>query len=78
MSKLTLSGDPEGVARAKRYAKGHWTSGSGMVVTYLSLVSATPKRSPRNEDPPVLRSLLGILKEGDIEDYHKHLLEKYR
>jgi hypothetical protein len=74
MSKLTLSVDPAVVSRAKRYAKQNGISLSKMVETYLASVSAPP---PVQELPPILRSLRGILKKGDPEDYKKHLVEKY-
>ena len=62
------------VARAKRYAKQSGVSLSAMIEAYLVSVSAL---SPAQELPPVLRSLHGILKKGDPEDYKKHLAEKY-
>ena len=74
MSKLTLSVDPAVVSRAKRYAKQNGVSLSAMVEVYLASVSAPP---PAQEMPPILRSLRGILKKGDPEDYKKHLAEKY-
>ncbi len=75
MSKLTLGVDPEVVALAKQYAKNHGTSVSEMVQTYLSTV-ARPKGSGR--DSPVLRTLRGVLRKASIEDYRKHLSDKYR
>ena len=74
MSKLTLSVDPAVVARARRYAKQNGISLSGMVETYLASISAAPAAKKM---PPVLRSLRGILKRADPEDYKKHLAEKY-
>jgi hypothetical protein len=74
MAKLTLSVDAAVVARAKRYAKQSGVSLSAMIEAYLVSVSAL---SPAQELPPVLRSLHGILKKGDPEDYKKHLAEKY-
>jgi hypothetical protein len=74
MSKLTLSVDPSVVARAKRYAKQNGISLSRMVETYLASISAPPAAKKM---PPVLRSLRGILKRADPEDYKKHLAEKY-
>jgi hypothetical protein len=58
MSKLTLSVDKGVVARAKRYAKKRGVSISLMVETYLAAVCAPP---PAAEDPPILRSVRGIL-----------------
>lgn len=74
VSKLTLSVDPEIAARAKRYAKAHGTSVSGMVQQYLNVVT---KSARKKEDPPILRSLRGTLKEGSIEDYREYLEKKY-
>jgi hypothetical protein len=75
MSKLTLSVDPAVVSRAKRYAKQNGVSLSGMVEVYLASISAPPAAK---EMPPILRSLRGILKRADPEDYKKHLAAKYR
>jgi hypothetical protein len=74
MPKLTLSVDPAVVSRAKRYAKQNGLSLSKMVEVYLASVSDPP---PAQGLPPILRSLRGILKKGDPEDYKKHLTEKY-
>ncbi len=59
---------------AKRYAKQNGVSLSKMVEAYLASISA-PQSAKKM--PPVLRQLRGILKEGDPEDYKKHLAEKY-
>jgi hypothetical protein len=74
MSKLTLSVYPSVVSRAKRDAKENGISLSKMVEVYLASVSAPP---PAKRMPPVLRSLRGILKRGNPEDYKKHLVQKY-
>lgn len=75
MSKLTLSVDGSVVSRAKRYAKKHGISVSQMVEAYLASVS---EPQVEVDMPPVLRSVRGILKRADINDYHRHLGEKYR
>ncbi|HWR53857.1 MAG TPA: DUF6364 family protein [Bryobacteraceae bacterium] len=75
MSKLTLSVPPEVVARAKRYAKERGVSISELVAAYLSAVANPPEST---DEPPVLRALRGTLKKAKIEDYHRHLAEKYR
>ena len=75
MSKLTLNVAPSVVSRAKRYAKRHGVSISGMVEAYLASVSE-PK-APM-EDPPLLRVLRGTLHKADPEDYRKYLRKKYR
>lgn len=74
MSKLTLSVDPQIAARAKRYAKEHGTSVSGMVESYLNVVT---KPVAERKDPPILRSLRGTLKGGSIQEYREHLEKKY-
>jgi len=76
MSKLTLSVDAAVVARAKRYAKRHGVSVSSLVDTYLAAVSG-PSQRERN-DPPVLRSVRGSLRQGDRRSYRNHLAAKYR
>jgi hypothetical protein len=74
MSKLTLSISPSVIARAKRYANKHGTSVSKMVEAYLASVAVTVDSE---QDPPVLRSLRGILRKGGMREYRKHLTEKY-
>ena len=74
MSKLTLSVAPTVVSRAKRYAKQNGLSLSRMVEAYLASISLP---QPPKKMPPVLRSLRGILKGADPEDYKKHLTAKY-
>ena len=77
MKKLTLSVDPAVVARAHAYAKRHGVSVSRMVETYLLAVT-TEKPSSKKKATPILDSLTGILKSADVEDYRRHLAEKYR
>lgn len=74
MSQLTLNVDPRVVARAKRYAKKNGVSLSSMVENYLSKVSMP---APATALPPILRSLRGILREGDAKDYREYLAKKY-
>ena len=74
MSKLTLSVDPRVVSRAKRYAKARGLSVSGMVESYLSAVA---QPSAAIDDPPLLRAVKGTLKRANLEEYHKHLVDKY-
>ena len=73
MAKLTLSVDPSVVSRAKRYANQRGTSVSRMVESYLASLGApaSPQRTP------VLRSLRGILKNADREDYRRRLVRKH-
>ena len=77
MAKLTLGVDDRVISRAKIYAKRQGLSVSKMVEAYLSAVSDMPAASSVKATP-VLRSVRGILKSADIEDYRKHLSTKYR
>lgn len=74
-AKLTLSIDPSVVVRAKRYAKRSGMSVSQMVETYLDSVTRTA--ADRVPEPPVLKSLRGILKGADPDAWRKHLVKKY-
>jgi antitoxin component of RelBE/YafQ-DinJ toxin-antitoxin module len=76
MAKLTLSVDDGVVSRAKQYAKLQGVSVSEMVESYLAAV-AKPT-SPSQPDAPVLRSIRGILKHADVDNYRKYLAHKYR
>jgi hypothetical protein len=76
MAKLTLSVDNRVVARAKQYAKLRGVSVSAMVEAYLTAV-AGPQSSAAGA-APILRSVRGVLKHADIEEYRKHLAAKYR
>lgn len=81
MPKLTLSVDPEVVARAKKYAERNQTSVSELVETYLSIVAGPSKPEPAKELPPVLRSLRALVKDDGLdyrEEYRRHLTAKYR
>lgn len=73
--KLTLSVDREVIRKAKRLAKKRGMSVSRMVQTYLEVVS----RAPDSEtDPPILRRLRGSLRGASVDDYRRHLREKYQ
>jgi hypothetical protein len=80
LSKLTLSVDPEVVARAKKYAERNHTSVSELVQTYLSIVTKPPKPEAAKELPPVLASLRSLVKDEGLdyrEEYRKHLTAKH-
>ena len=80
-SKLTLSVDPQVVARAKEYAERNKTSVSELVQTYLSIVTNPPKAAPGKVLPPVLGSLRGLVKDDGLdyrEEHRKHLAARYR
>ena len=76
MAKLTLSVDDRVVSRAKQYAKLRGVSVSKMVEAYLAAVAEPP--SPVTGAAPILRSVRGVLKSADIDEYRKHLTAKYR
>jgi hypothetical protein len=75
MTKLTLSVNPSVVSQAKVYARRHGLSISHMVEEYLAAISAP---AAIQDMPPVLRSVRGILKKADPQEYRQHLVEKYR
>jgi hypothetical protein len=76
MAKLTLSVNDRVVSRAKQYAKRQGVSVSEMVESYLAMV-VEPSRAEA-VDPPILRSVRGVLKKADIRDYRRHLAAKFR
>jgi hypothetical protein len=76
MAKLTLSVDPRVVSGAKQYAKRRGVSVSAMVESYLAAI-AKPRDS-HVADAQILRSVRGVLKHADVEEYRKHLAAKYR
>jgi len=76
VAKLTLSVNDQVVSSAKRYARQHGLSISGMVETYLASVANDAPAG--TGDTPILRSLRGSLKKADLNDYKKHLATKYR
>jgi len=92
MAKLTLSIEPDRIAKAKRYASKHHTSISKLVSDFLSDV--TEKDEAATEDPfltrlknepvsPEIKALRGVLK-GRVPDdiniwdaKYEYLKEKY-
>lgn len=77
-AKLTLRLESKLVRRAKAFAKKTGKSVSQMVADYFSLLEE-PLRKPESQLTPLVRSLKGSL-HGDnviVEDYHRHLEEKY-
>lgn len=75
-AKLTLSVDPEVVARAKRYAAQTGTSVSRLVEDYLAALVTGPEEG--RSTPPVLEALRGSMQTGTIEDYREYQQEKYK
>ena len=76
MAKLTLSVDSRVVSGAKQYAKRRGVSVSEMVEAYLAAVAEPP--SAATGAAPILRSVRGVLKNADIDEYRKRLAAKYR
>jgi hypothetical protein len=77
-AKLTLRLDEDLIRRAKSSAKRRGKSVSQMVADYLASLEAKP-REPGLEVTPIVRSLKGALRGAhlDLEDYHRHLEDKY-
>ncbi len=73
-TKLTLRLEDNIIADAKAYASSAGTSLSKLVESYLAALVAGPQP---DEDPPVLQRLRGTMKGVDIEDYRRHLVDKY-
>jgi hypothetical protein len=76
MAKLTLSVDDHVISNAKQYAKRRGVSISEMVEAYLAAVSGPP--ASVKGATPILRSVRGIIRNADVNEYRKHLAAKYR
>jgi hypothetical protein len=76
MAKLTLSVDTRVISRAKHYAKLRGVSVSKIVEAYLTALAEPP--SPTSDAPPILRSVRGVLKNADSDQYRKRLATKYK
>lgn len=61
-TKLTLSIDPEVVARAKEEAQRRGTSVSDMVEVYLSVVSKPESNTEDEQFSPRIQALKGMIK----------------
>ncbi|MCF6262875.1 MAG: DUF6364 family protein [Xanthomonadales bacterium] len=75
-TKLTLRLEKTLIQQAKRHAKQHDKSLSQVVSDYFQILT---RKVEEAEAPPITRSLIGVLEGGRIEvdDYKKHLEEKY-
>ena len=73
-SKLTLRLDDSLIKQAKIYAKQHDKSLSQVVADYFQ---ALTRETNDLEASPITKSLVGVLGNTDVEDYKKHLEEKY-
>lgn len=79
-TKLTLSVEESLVRQARQYAKEHNTSVSRIVSDHFAALTAPPDRNESlDELTPEIQALFGCLEgtDGDVEDYHRHLEEKY-
>ena len=76
-TKLTLRLDEDLIKKAKTYAAKRGKSVSSLVANYFSLLQVEKER--REELPPKLASLKGILKDKKVneDDYKKYLESKY-
>jgi hypothetical protein len=73
--KLTLSVDEQVIERARRYSRRHNTSISQLVSNYLAQLDANEGEEAYS---PTVRRLIGILPSSTtVEQYHRHLEEKY-
>lgn len=61
-TKLTLSIDPEVIARAKEEAQRRGTSVSDMVETYLAVVSKPEPNADDEQFSPRIQALKGMIK----------------
>jgi len=74
-TKLTVRVPRHLLDNAKRYARAHQTTLTNLISTYLGRI---PSDSVVLDDAPVVRRLTGLLSpEVSLEDYKKHLEEKY-
>lgn len=74
-TKLTVRVPKHLLANAKRYAQAHQTTLTELISTYLQHIPAEPEVLNR---APVVRRLTGLLSSDvSIDDYKKHLEEKY-
>jgi hypothetical protein len=74
-TKLTVRVPKRALARAKRYAKAHRTTLTKLISTFLEQL---PAGSDVLHRAPLVRRLTGILSmDVSIEDYKRHLDEKY-
>jgi hypothetical protein len=77
MGKLTLSVDDRLIKVAKEWTRTRGVSISQIVSKFF--VSIGRSSNLPDEMPPVLRRLIGILEDHEmaLEEYHRHLEEKY-
>ena len=74
-TKLTVRVPQKLLKNAKRYANAHHTTLTELISVYLQRIPTEPESL---DSAPVVRRLTGLLSsEVSVEDYKKHLEEKY-
>ena len=74
-TKMTVRVNRCQLENAKRYATQHNTTLKQMIAAYLDRI---PTESDLMDNAPIVRQLSGVLSQNvTIEDYKKHLEEKY-
>jgi hypothetical protein len=74
-TKLTVRVPRHLLVNAKRYARAHQTTLTELISAYLQHI---PAESEALDGAPVVRQLTGLLSpEVSLDDYKKHLEEKY-
>jgi hypothetical protein len=74
-TKLTVRVPQKLIKNAKRYAAAHNTTLTELISAYLQRI---PIETESLDNAPVVRRLTGLLStEVSMEDYKKHLDEKY-
>ena len=74
-TKLTVRVPRHLLVNAKRYARTHQTTLTELISAYLQHI---PAESEELDGAPVVRQLTGLLSpEVSLDDYKKHLDEKY-
>jgi hypothetical protein len=75
-TKLTLTIDPEVIAKAKQYAREHGRSLSNLIENYLqSLVEEPEAAGYEPPHSPLVRSLKGAIRLEDQELPYREILE---
>lgn len=73
-TKLTVRVDRDLLENAKKYAAENDTTLTGLIDAYFRKIPAETSMA----DSPIVRRLIGTLSTGvTIQDYKKHLEEKY-
>ena len=73
-TKLTLTIEERIIQRAKKYAKQHGRSLSGIIEHYLKIITQEETKE-KNEITPLVKSLRGSFKAPKSYDYKKELAD---